>query len=183
MNEAETLAQMAADDTAQADTTTRLTAPDALHNAATWYAHNGLPCFPLRPGEKRPATEHGLHDATTNPDQITAWWARWPQANIGLRTGLRFDVIDIDGPQGYASLTTLREQGHLPEILARVVTPRGLHLYVPATGRGNAAGTLPGIDYRGQGGYVVAPPSRRAEDGARWAWTDINDIVALTRRP
>ena len=169
MTEAETLAQMAADDAEQARRQQRLAAPGALGIAARWYAKRGLAVFPLVPGGKRPMTAHGLHDATTDLDAVQRWWLATPNANIGLRTGLRYDVIDVDGPAGYLSLDTLREAGLLPDILGTVVTPRGTHLYVAPSGDGNTAGLRPGIDYRGQSGYVVAPPSRR-EDGAAWAW-------------
>ena len=58
---------------------------------------------------KHPRTAHGVHDATTAPETITAWWSRWPEANIGLATGSlsgRF-VLDVDGPEGFATLATL----------------------------------------------------------------------------
>lgn len=154
---------------------------ESLGCAAGRYASAGLAVFPLVPGEKRPLTKRGLHDASTDPEQIAAWWARWEQANIGLRTGLLFDVIDVDGPPGYLSLADLGDSGALPEVLGRVHTARGgVHLYVPRTGRGNKAGVYPGIDYRGVGGYVVAPPSLSATTGRRWTWTTPVDFAALT---
>lgn len=171
------LAQLDAEDDARE---ARLARPEALATAALWYARNGIDCFPLRPGEKRPATKHGLHDATTDPQQIRAWWAATPQANIGIRTGIRFDVIDIDGPHGYLSLADLRDQNAVPPILGKVHTARGgAHLYVPATGRGNKAGLLAGIDYRGENGYVVAPPSASAVTGTRWTWLEPLNLIAL----
>lgn len=172
------LAQLdAEDDTREA----RLARPEALGSAALWYARNGIACFPLKPGEKQPATRHGLHDATTDEAQIRAWWAATPQANIGIRTGLRFDVIDIDGPHGYLSLADLRDQGAVPPILGKVHTSRGgAHLYVPLAGKGNKAGLLAGIDYRGNGGYVVAPPSISATTGQRWTWLDPLNLNACT---
>jgi len=53
---------------------------------------------------KHPLTPHGLKDATSDPTQLTRWWRRWPQANIGLVTGERADVLDVDGPAGRAAL-------------------------------------------------------------------------------
>lgn len=133
--------------------------------AALAYAGWGWPVFPCVPGFKRPAVEHGLHAATTDANQIQQWWAQWPQANIGLPTGRAFDVIDVD-PQGLWAWSDIRAHdlrqpdGASVDIHGQVSTPRGgVHIYIPPTGRGNLAGFLPGIDYRGRGGYVVAPPS------------------------
>ncbi|MGH7487948.1 MAG: bifunctional DNA primase/polymerase, partial [bacterium] len=60
----------------------------ALATAALEYAARGWPVLPIRPRAKLPLTEHGLHDATTDPELITQWWERWPDANIGIRTGV-----------------------------------------------------------------------------------------------
>lgn len=143
-----------------------------LGPSALWYAKQGWAVFPLAPNGKQPLLSkrdggNGLHDATTDLDQIRAWWQRYPEANIGLPTGHLFDVIDIDGPTGIESMHAL-EPGALPDIHGKVGTPRGFHLYVKNTGDGNRAGVRPGIDYRGQGGYVVGPPSQI--DLRRYAW-------------
>lgn len=169
-------------DREDAERAARLARPEALAESAAWYASVGLHIFPLVPGEKRPLTKHGLHDASNDPEQVAAWWRATPQANVAFRTGLTFDVIDVDGPAGYASLADLREAGAVPDVLGRVVTSRGgAHLYVPVTGRGNKAGVYPGIDYRGAGGYVVAPPSLSSATGRRWVWTAPVDFPALTK--
>jgi hypothetical protein len=125
--------------------------------------------------DKRPATAHGLKDATTDPDQIRAWWSRTPDANIGIPTGAvsGLVVIDVDnGQEGDLSLAKLEaDHGPMPTTLV-VVTPGdredgkapGRHIYVrhPGGKVKNSAGKLgPGLDVRGDGGYVVAPPSRR----------------------
>lgn len=132
-----------------------------LHAAALWYGEQGLRVFPLSPGSKIPFKgSNGCHDASSNPDVINGWWESSPDANIGIATGTLIDVIDIDGPQGAIAWARLIED--LPPILGRVSTPRpgGNHLYVAAvSGRGNKAALVPGVDYRGAGGYVVAPPS------------------------
>lgn len=153
----------------------QLNAPGALLKAALYYASVGWPVFPLVPGEKRPLTSNGFKDASLDMEEITAWWAVYPDANIGVPTGLRFDVIDIDTPDGYDSYETFRteiiEGGHpFPDILAAAATGGGgAHVLVAATGRGNAAGLRPGLDYRGAGGYIVVPPSRLT-DGRRYSW-------------
>lgn len=139
-------------------------APPRLLDAALAYAAWGWPVFPCRPGLKAPAShkgliEHGLKDATTDPERIRDWWWRWPHANIGLATGYLFDVIDID-PAGYRWLSLYGGiDGPLPDIHGQVVTPRGAHLFIQAMGQGNLAGLADGVDYRGRGGYVLAPPS------------------------
>ena len=176
------------------DRDSRLTQPGALLSAALWYAGQGMPVFPCEVKGKRPLMPaahaagtperancrgecgqhgHGLYDATTDTDTITNWWTRWPLANIGLPTGGRFDVIDIDGPAGYQSLSSLKSDGIFPEVYrGRVLTPRGgMHYYIDAAGEGNATAVMAGIDYRGTGGYVLAPPSRAA-NGRRWEWAN-----------
>jgi hypothetical protein len=171
---------------------TAATSPNALRDAAVFYAGLGWPVIPLRPGAKLPLfgsahdpgdpcrgecgnLGHGLWDASTDTDTVAAWWAAEQWANIGLRTGDRFDVADLDvkpGVDGLASFNELCEtSGTRPRVLASVQTASGgRHLYVSPTGRGNFAGLRPGFDWRGKGGYVVAPPSRLAPDGARYAW-------------
>lgn len=158
----------------------RLTQPGALAAAARWYAANGILVFPCEPGGKRPLTTHGFKDATTRLGQIGRWWTATPAANIGLPTGHQFDVIDIDGIDGYQSLGVMRGDGILPAALGWAATPRGgMHLYIRPTGDGNAANFRPGIDYRGAGGYVVAPPSAGAT-GRRYDWLEPLNVTELT---
>jgi hypothetical protein len=140
----------------------------SLAGAALWYVNRGLLVFPLKPRTKVPATKRGFHDASLSPDTIRAWWTREPQANIGLVTGHLFDVIDIDGDLGDASLITAPAELFPPDI-GLVKTPRGWHYYIPPTGDGCATAIMPGIDYRGIGGYVVAPPSIN-EHGKAYTW-------------
>lgn len=140
--------------------------PPSLGAAALWYASIGWPVLPLAVNAKAPATRHGLNDATTDAAEIAAWWEKHPDSNIGIRTGVMFDVIDIDGPEGIQSVKDLAHV--LPEIHGRVGTPRGFHYLVAPTGDGNRAGVRPGIDYRGQGGFCVAPPS--VVGGKRYLW-------------
>lgn len=133
-----------------------------LHAAALWYAQSGLHIFPLQPGSKIPTRgSAGCKDATSDTTQVDAWWTETPTANIGIATGHAVDVIDIDGVAGVKAWAQMYDD--LPPILGKVCTPRpgGNHLYVQAVpGRGNKAGLVAGVDYRGAGGYVVAPPSR-----------------------
>lgn len=179
IGDADQIAELGAQvDAQQAENLERLTRPEALLNAAVWYAKQGWHVFPLRTGDKRPATMHGLHDASSDVDQIREWWLHNPDANIGVRTGITFDVIDIDEQTGFDSLRAA-EGMTLPTTVGVVQTPRrpGCHHYIAATGRGNKAGLLPGVDYRGVGGYVVAPPSRTPL--GMYVWTTPVDLAAL----
>ena len=111
---------------------------------------------------------HGLHDATTDLDVIRAWWTVNPRANIGLRTGLSFDVIDLDNEAAVDALEQARAR-RAPLQGPIVQTGHGFHWYVKPTGVGNRAGVLPGVDFRGRGGYVLGPPSLHPK-GHRYCW-------------
>jgi Bifunctional DNA primase/polymerase, N-terminal len=135
---------------------------------------------------KHPLTPHGLTDATRDPAQLAWWWRRWPNANIGLLTGELADVLDIDGLAGRAALRRwaathgLRLDGPLAR------TGSGWHYYLAPTGSGNRAGLLEHVDWRGVGGYAVAPPSRHAS-GSRYRWlrpltSDLPEIPAPLQR-
>jgi hypothetical protein len=133
-----------------------------LRDTALDYSRRGWPVLPLLPGSKIPLTRHGLHDASTDPQRICIWWSRCPDANIGIRTGVAFDVLDVDlhGTNGFAALSKVDEAGLLNGY-GRIVatTSGGRHLYYLPSGAGNST-TRVGLDFRGAGGYVVAPPSR-----------------------
>lgn len=147
----------------------------SLAEAALAYAVKGWSVLPLAPGTKRPLSRfvrHGLLDATDDPEQIERCWTAEPEANIGLTTGSHFDVLDVDGPTALDALECWSENRIGGDIEGpTVATPRGWHVYIAATGRGNGVnvGGLAGIDWRGRGGYAVAPPSRGA-DGTSWDW-------------
>jgi hypothetical protein len=166
---------------------------DDVLAAALSYAERGWAVFPLwwpfsagdcgcrrrtcdRPG-KHPVgflVPHGLMDATNDGGIIRAWWARCPRANVGIRTGAASGlvVLDVDGDAGIASLRALvRAHGHLPAAWARTGSG-GWHRYMAHPGEhvGNSQGQLgAGLDIRGDGGYVVAPPSLHAS-GGRYHW-------------
>jgi hypothetical protein len=115
---------------------------------------------------------HGVKDATCNRARILAWWTRHSQANIGLATGHRFDVLDVDGPAGAQAIRELATAHGLAGGGPLVRTGGGgWHFYLAPTGLGNAhPADLEHVDWRGRGGYVVAPPSRHASGHPyRWA--------------
>jgi hypothetical protein len=140
------------------------------------YAARGWPVFPLRPRAKVPATAHGLRDATVDEARIVAWWTANPDANIAIRTGDVFDVLDVDGDEGIDEGARLFGGGdvELPPGPAVLTPSAGLHLYFQPTGLGNRARFRPGLDWRGQGGYVVVPPSIGA-NGYAYTWWPLED--------
>jgi hypothetical protein len=120
---------------------------------------------------------HGVKDATCNRARVLAWWTRFPLANIGLATGHRFDVLDIDGPHGARAIRALAAEHGLVSSGPLVRTGGGgWHYYLQPTGLGNPlpAG-LEQVDWRGRGGYVVAPPSRHAS-GHPYRWVPGRDL-------
>ena len=139
---------------------------DAILRQALAYARHGWPVFPCLPGQKIPATRHGFRDATTDQQQITDWFGHGASWNLAIATGAPGpDVLDVDqhGPagNGYAAFTRLRRAGLLDGAAAYVRTPAGgMHAYF--TGSDQHNGRLPShhLDFRSQGGYIVAPPSQ-----------------------
>ena len=117
---------------------------------------------------KHPRTPNGFKDATTDPAVITQWWTRWPNSNIGIATGRisGIFVIDVDpkngGDQSLAKLEA--ELGPLPRDYVVETSNGGLHFYYayPDNEEINCKPFKPysGIDIRGDGGYVIAPPSK-----------------------
>lgn len=108
--------------------------------AALAYARRGVPVFPCKPGGKKPLTKRGFHEATSDPRKITAWWNRWPDANIGVPTGPESGILALDvEAHGFTSLDLLEEEhGQLP------------HTATTRTGSG-------GCTY-----YSTTPPARRS---------------------
>jgi hypothetical protein len=120
---------------------------------------------------------HGLKEATTNRARVLAWWARHPQANIGLACGHRFDVLDVDGPTGTQAIRTFAGDHDLQSSGPLVRTGGGgWHFYLAPTGLGNVhPHGLERVDWRGRGGYVVAPPSRH-HSGHPYQWATGRDL-------
>ena len=133
--------------------------------------------FPCELGGKRPLTYNGFWDASADPRRVGAWWQRWPGANLGVPTGERTGllVLDIDpeagGPESLAALE--RAHGQLPKTARTRTGGGGVHAFFKyPTGEEvrNSAGRLgSGLDVRGEGGYVVVPPSRT---GGAYEWLD-----------
>lgn len=157
-----------------------------LGRAALTYARKGYRIFPLEPCGKTPRTQHGCKDATTDTAQVEAWWRAIPDANIGLATGQGILVIDVDGPEGEASLGLLEDlHGPLPRTPAQT-TGKGRHFLLsvdPAIEVRNTAGKLgEKIDTRGDGGYVVVAPSVHPS-GAEYKWDPLTKPSVVPAAP
>jgi Bifunctional DNA primase/polymerase, N-terminal/Primase C terminal 1 (PriCT-1) len=146
--------------------------------SALTLARKGMCIFPCRPRDKRPATAHGLKDVTHDLAMIRQWWKAEPACNIGIATGAASKVfaIDIDGLDAEAELRNLEaKHGALPATV-EALTARGRHVYfqMPEMPIANSAGKIaPGIDVRGDDGYVLAPPSAAPAPAIEW-----RDLVA-----
>ncbi|MEI8015207.1 MAG: bifunctional DNA primase/polymerase [Nitrospira sp.] len=98
---------------------------------------------------------------------IRSWWKQWPNSNVGIVTGAASGIVvlDIDGPDGEENVKSL----NLP-VTFEVKTRRGRHLYFlhPGYPVKNRIGMQPGLDLKGEGGYVVAPPSKHVAGEYEW---------------
>jgi putative DNA primase/helicase len=146
-----------------------------FHEAAAPLARLGLKVHPLRTGRKLPLLDGWPDLATDDPEQIAEWAAEFPNANVAIATGHRSKVVAIDvdmkdGKNGQATLDTLARHGKvLPpapsfltpsggrQILFRA--PPGLHLPNAVEVHSDGRGLGPGVDFRGDGGQAVMPPS------------------------
>jgi len=142
-----------------------------LLQAALAYAQRGWYVFPVRAGGKVPLVKRWPEVATTDADIIAGWWARWPDANIGIATGASdLLVIDVDDEHGVAVIESATGQ-EFPDTLEALTGRGGRHLYYRRHGAHvkNRVNIAAGIDVRAVGGYVVAPPSVH-ESGVEYAW-------------
>lgn len=150
---------------------------EKLLKHAQYYARCGLRVFPCKPREKAPATTHGCKDAATARGQIAAWWNGTYLYNVGIATGGGIVVLDVDvdharGKYGDETLAELeRVHGALPDTWMCLTGGGGVHYYFSCDDPALTVGTgfAPGLDYRGAGGYVIAPPSTH-ESGREYAW-------------
>ncbi|MCX4587473.1 bifunctional DNA primase/polymerase [Streptomyces sp. NBC_01481] len=152
------------------DHASRIT-PTAPMAYALRYASRGLRVMWAPRGMKRPVVKDWPKAATTDPVIVGQWWSEHPDANVCIATGPAsgiwvLDVDDKDGHTGSATLAALeRQHGGLPLTFTVGTGSGGVHHYFSHAGvdfpLGNSAGRLgDGLDTRGNGGQVVAPPSR-----------------------
>jgi putative DNA primase/helicase len=157
-----------------------------LKQAALAYAAKGWRVIPLHANTKEAIIGGWQHKASADSIQIDAWWTQWPNANIGILAesvgGLCIDLDRKNGDDGVAVwMKLLAEQGDITT--AVVETPStGQHWYFmlpPEAKFGNGARVVPGIDFRGKAGYVVAPPS--TIDGKTYRW--LNEVSPAEAPP
>ena len=150
-------------------------------DTALQYMNKGFSVIPVRK-DKKPCVRWEDHQKQrADEGKIREWWKRFPEAGVAIVTGTisGVDVIDIDTPEGLDAF--LGEIG--PIYCPAVISPRGgKHLYIRSTGEGNKTGFLPHVDFRGQGGYVVAPPSN-GTNGKAYAWIQGASIFELEPPP
>lgn len=164
------------------------------HRWAIHYISRGWPVLPLhspvkegvcscgRVGcssvGKHPRTKNGSKDVSLNNSVVQEWWSMWPEANIGIATGSlsQLIVVDVDPRHGGGkSWENWVAKNDIPSTLKVSTGGGGYHLYFSTTAIiKNKVGVLPGVDIRGEGGYIIAPGSFHASMKP-YTWT--NDLV------
>jgi hypothetical protein len=151
----------------------------SLKDAALAYATRGYPVFPCTP-DKKPYTKNGFKDATTGQQQINQWWDQWPNASIGMPTGHASGVavLDLDKKKGKDGFKSVPDWESRSPVIVRTLHG-GAHLYFQAASapRNSTDDIALGVDTRGEGGYVILPPS------AGYTWTNGQDFSALPPWP
>lgn len=155
-----------------------------LHKWARYYAERGFAIFPLVPGTKSPfAGSSGSKDATCDLEQVDAWWAAHPEANIAVKPSASMGglyVFDVDPRNGGdASFSALEQRHGTLSSPLHVKSPGGgFHLYFAApadTGQGYSGAPATGIDGK-YNGYAVLPPSLHP-NGGRYEWINGHDAT------
>ena len=154
-----------------------------LAAAAVKYRSRGFSVIPVG-ADKKPIIEwKAFQQDPACQDEIEHWWETYPDANVGIVTGKvsGLVVLDLDGDESLPAAKQLA----LPETWV-AKTGRGWHVYFRHPGNGtqisNRAGILPHLDVRGDGGYVIAPPSVHPS-GTRYAWIKSPEAVPLAELP
>lgn len=142
-----------------------------LKEAAIQYAGRRWPVFPCQ--GKKPLTDHGFKDASTDVVQVAKWWDRWPDASIGFAVPDYILVVDVDahGVDGSETMKGLELlYGPLPPTPTARTGGGGRHYFFKVdTPLKCSVNVLPGIDTRTAGGYVILPPSKHAS-GNKYQW-------------
>jgi hypothetical protein len=156
----------------------RLATTEEMLEAALGYAGLGWRIHPIRPREKLPILDEWQKRATTDARLIKRWFARTPDANVAVATGSGSGimVIDVDGGDGETSLARLeRQHGALPDFAPQQTTGNGWQIFLGWPEgreiRNSAARLGQKLDVRGEGGYVVLPPSIHP-NGKRYRWPE-----------
>jgi hypothetical protein len=148
-----------------------------------------FPCRATGPRSKlkSPMTPHGFVDASCDPEVIARWWKRWPNALVGLPTGAATGlyIVDPDSPVGHqhdglAAWAKLEAENGSVDTFTVRTSGGGLHKYfLMEPGLTSTSGKLaPGIETRGNGGYIILVGSR-LPDGATWRIETDAEIAAI----
>jgi putative DNA primase/helicase len=157
-----------------------------LVTEAKKYAAKGWSVFPVK--KKIPTTPHGFKDAVNIPEAVEALFKKYPGDGIALATGKVSGVfvLDVDIKNDAGGDDTLRElehkHGELPETVQSKTASGGSHYFFkyPESGIGSNASIVgKGLDVRGDGGYVVAPPS----PGYAWEVSHHPDDITFAKAP
>ncbi len=142
-----------------------------LESALTYVQKFCFSVIPVKPDKKPLIKWEPYQKRKATEEEVKTWWTHNPGANVGIITGSISDicVIDVDQPEeGMKALSEYLESAKIPT----VSTPRGgFHLYfrIPEKTLPNNARLIPGCDFRGEGGYIIAPPSRNGT-GKGYQW-------------
>ncbi len=155
-------------------------------DAALIYAGRGWHVFPCEARGKKPLIKEWQKRATTNAEQIIQWWQKWPNANVAIATGEASGLIAIDVDPRHGGDESLRDlieaYEPLPETIIVATGGGGFHpifAFPKGSNIRNSAGKLgPGIDVRGEGGYIIAPPSMH-ESGKVYEWLKVSTLAPL----
>lgn len=145
--------------------------------AALTYASWGWHVLPLLPNDKRPASAHGVHDATTDLDKIRAWWAQNPNYNIGIAAGEKSGIVvfDIDprngGSESWDDFTT--EHGGVPDGICQLTAGGGEHHIAQWRDGLKSCELRPGVDFLANGRYFVVAPSN--VNDREYVWEESSD--------
>ena len=144
--------------------------PDLTASMLEWalyYGQLGMPVFPCRgkvPAIAKEDGGNGFYDATTDLQQIQAFWQQYPSANIAYRTSPFGPTFDIDPRHGGDTTLFLLEQAHgpLPDTMRAISggPDKGQHYYFTSTQPiPNKVDLGSGIDVQADGSYIMLPPS------------------------
>lgn len=166
-----------------ADTIGQSSRPALELAAAGWRVH---PCREHDIGEhkgKSPYLTHGHLDASSDPDLIRRWWARWPAALIGVAVPDNLVIFDVDPRNGGSIEALIEALGPLPATLTAWSGrgDGGRHLYFLRPTGPLSSRLLPaGVD-RKVSGYVIAPPSLHPATGQPY-WWEHRPVAGLPRQ-
>lgn len=153
-----------------------------LGRAAVWYCEHGFNIIPVKPRGKEPFAKvvpNGLHDCFDNPEDARKLWTRWPNLNVAIVCGkvsgnlvvLDFDEDDEKDVHGFDTLAEWEdEHGELPRTATAITGRGGMHyLYRASRPVHPSVNRDKGVDVRGEGSYIVAPPSVHP-NGSLYRW-------------